>query len=301
MSFVGTGGFGLFYYPPTFGPLVLPFGLLPEALAVWSWTALLVLAFLAGVWLLPVSPTLRWVVLLLAGLSWPVPYAVKLGQVGPVLFLAFAIGWRWLDSPVRLGASAAIGAAIKVQPGLVLVWALVAGRIRAVLVGALLLAVLALVATLVSGTAAWSDFATLVMRVSAPITTPHNFTPGAVAYQLGVARDVAGVLQLASTTLAVVLVIVAARFVTPVAGYFAAVVASQLISPILWDHYAMLLLLPVAWLLACRQWWAALVPLATPTLLIGLIPPVVYPIAFWLMLVAVTLAGWWDRRREARV
>ena len=27
-SFFGAGGFGLFYYPPTFIPLVLPFGLL---------------------------------------------------------------------------------------------------------------------------------------------------------------------------------------------------------------------------------------------------------------------------------
>ena len=35
----------------------------------------------------------------------------------------------------------------------------------------------------------------------------------------------------------------------PVASYLVAVVASQLLSPILWDHYAMLLLLPVAWLL----------------------------------------------------
>ena len=41
---------------------------------------------------------------LLAGLSWPFVYAVKLGQVGPAAVPAFAIGWRWLDDPVRLGA-----------------------------------------------------------------------------------------------------------------------------------------------------------------------------------------------------
>jgi hypothetical protein len=39
-------------------------------------------------------------------------YAVKLGQVGPILFLLFAIGWRWLDEPIRLGVSAALGTAI---------------------------------------------------------------------------------------------------------------------------------------------------------------------------------------------
>ena len=72
----------------------------------------------SGVALLPVSRTVRWWIVLLAGLSWPFLYAVKLGQVGPLLFLLFAVGWRWLDDPVRLGAEhGALGAAIKIQPG----------------------------------------------------------------------------------------------------------------------------------------------------------------------------------------
>ena len=36
-SFEAAGGFGLFYYPPTFIPLVLPFGLLPPDVATWAW------------------------------------------------------------------------------------------------------------------------------------------------------------------------------------------------------------------------------------------------------------------------
>ena len=36
MSFEAAGGFGLFYYPPTFIPLVLPFGLLPADVATWA-------------------------------------------------------------------------------------------------------------------------------------------------------------------------------------------------------------------------------------------------------------------------
>ena len=42
MSFQTTGGFGLFYYPPTFAPLILPFGLLSATTAVWVWTAILI-------------------------------------------------------------------------------------------------------------------------------------------------------------------------------------------------------------------------------------------------------------------
>ena len=78
------------------------------------------------------SRTVRWWIVLLAGLSWPFAYAVKLGQVGPLLFLLFAIGWRWLDEPIRLGASAALGTAIKLQPGIIFVWAVLTGRFRAV-------------------------------------------------------------------------------------------------------------------------------------------------------------------------
>ena len=76
----------------------------------------------------------------------------------------------------------------------------------------------------------------------------------------------------------------------PVVGYLTAVTASQLLSPVLWDHYAMLLLLPTAWLLDRRQWWAVAIPLATSIVLTGL-PPVVYPVAFWVALVAPIVVG----------
>src|SRR5207237_748697 len=106
----------------------LPFGLLTASIATWAWIALLIAAFLLGTRILPVSTRVKLLIVLLAGVSWPFVYAIKLGQVGPLLYLAFSIGWRWLDSPRALGASAAVGAAIKLQPGLVLVWALLNGR-----------------------------------------------------------------------------------------------------------------------------------------------------------------------------
>ena len=130
MSFTETGGFGLFYYPPTFAPMLLPFARLGADAATWRVDRVSVAAFLAGVAILPVSRSVRWWLLLLAGLSFPFVYAVKLGQVGPLLFLPFAIGWRWLDDPDPTRASGAVGAAVKLQPGLVLVWALLTASLR---------------------------------------------------------------------------------------------------------------------------------------------------------------------------
>ena len=296
MSYTQTGGFGLFYYPPTFAPLLVPFGFIAESLAIAIWIALSIAAFLVGVAILPVSRAVRWWIVLLAGLSFPFVYGVKLGQVGPILLLLMAIGWRWLDSPIRLGASGALGAAIKLQPGLLLVWALLTRRLRAVAVGAVVLATLAVGATLLAGTGAWSDFLTLLRAVSDPISTPHNLTPGAVAHQLGVPPDVAPFVQVASTVVVLALVLVSIRWATDEASYLTTVVATQLVSPILWDHYATLLLLPVAYLLAAGRWWALAIPLATAWPLVGVTPPAVYPLAFWITLVAVLLVGVRARR-----
>jgi alpha-1,2-mannosyltransferase len=298
MSFTETGGFGLFYYPPTFAPFLLPLGLLSATAATWAWIGGSIVAFIVGVGVIPVSRSVQWWIVLLAGWTFPFVYAVKLGQVGPVLFLAFAIGWRWLDEPVRLGASGAIGAAVKLQPGLVLVWALLTRRFRAVVVGAIVLLVLAVLATALAGFGAWVDFLTLLRTVSDPITTEHNFTPGAVAYQLGASAEVASLIQLVSTVGVAAIFLAAIRWATPEASYLVAVIASQLVSPILWDHYAMLLLLPVAFLLAAGRWWAVAIPLVTAWPLIGVTPPAAYPIVFWVVLAATFLVG--RSARDAR-
>ena len=291
MSYTETGGFGLFYYPPTFAPLLVPFGLLTATTATWTWIAMSLAVFLLGVAVLPTSRTVRWWIVLLAGWSFPFVYAVKLGQVGPILFGLLAIGWRGIDRPLWLGLSSALGAAIKIQPGLVLVWALLTRRFAAVLVGAVALVVLALAATLIAGYGAWGDFLTLLRTVSDPITTAHNFTPGAVAFQSGVPAEVAAAVQLISTIAALVALVVATRVATDEASYMVAVVASQLVSPILWDHYAVLLLLPVAYLLAAGRWWALVIPLVTAWPLVGLTLPVVYPVVFWVTLIATLLVG----------
>jgi alpha-1,2-mannosyltransferase len=291
-----AGGFAIYLYPPPFALAIVPLAIVGGPAAVGIWTALMVAAFVAGVALLPVGRNVRWLVLLLGGLDWPVVYSIKLGQVGPILLLLFAIGWRWLDRPGRLGTAIGLGTLVKVQPGLLVGWAALTGRWRAIAVAAAVVLVAALVATLVAGTQPWFDYPALLGRVSSPLTTPHNFTPGAIAYQAGASLDVAGAIQWASLAAALAAVVVAARLASPDAAYLVAVVASQLLSPLLWDHYAMLLLLPVAWLLERRQWWAAAIPLATAIPLVGVVPAAVYPVVFGVSLVAPLVVGLADRR-----
>ena len=290
-AFEVAGPFGLFFYPPTFIPLVLPFALLPEPAAVWAWIAVMIAASIAALLAMPVSARTRWWLLLVAGLSWPFVYNLKLGQVGPLLVLAFALAWRWLDRPWLFGVAAAFGGAIKVQPILLLGWALLRRRWTAVAAGVITLVALAAIALPVAGLGAWPSFFELLTRVSDPIASPQNATPGAVAWQLGVSRDVAVALQAVITFVVLGVFVVAALWLPPEASFMVAVIATQLLSPILWDHYAIVLLLPTAWLVERGHRWALLIPLATPFLLVGVIPGIAWPLVFGVTLALVVAEG----------
>ena len=240
---------------------------------------------------------MKWWIVLLAGLSWPFLYAIKLGQVGPLLFLLMAIGWRWMDRGPVLGASGALGAAIKIQPGLILAWALLTRRWAAVAErgrGARGAGRCSPPSWPGSGPGRTSSRSSRGSATRSPRRTTSR--PGAVAYQLGVSRDAAALLQWVSMALAALAFVVAALRLGGVPSYLVAVIASQLLSPILWDHYALLLLLPVAWLMDRGYWWAAIFVLATPVLVVGQLPPWIYPAAFWATLVAVVAVGVSDRR-----
>ena len=131
-----------------------------------------------------------------------------------------------------------------------------------------------------------NQFSALVVAVSV-----GNFTPGAIAYQLRVPAGAASVIQLASTVVVLSAIVVAARMARPEASYLVAVIASQLLSPVLWDHYALLLLLPVAYLCAAGRWWALAIPLITATPLIAITPPIAYPLSFAVALGATLRVG----------
>ena len=292
-----AGGFAIFLYPPPFALALIPFALLPDQIGLWLWLLGVIAAFVVGVAILPVRPTIRWAVLLLGALDWPLLFSFKLGQVGPLLFLFFAIGWRCLDRAVPLGLSLAAGAIVKVQPLILLGWAGLTGRWRAVATGLVALALAAAIATIALGPGVWADYLGLLGRVSSPVTTPHNFTPGAIAYQAGVSEDLAGILQLIAMVAVVVIVLVAIRWSTDEVSFLTTVVASQLLSPLLWDHYAVVLLLPVAWLLERGHWWAIAIPLLTSLPLVGLVPPATYAVVFAAGLVGPLLVERSMRRR----
>ena len=279
-------GFGVYLYPPPFALAAVPFTFLPAPLDLWAWLATMIAAFLAGTALLPVRASVRWSIVLLAALSFPFLYAVKLGQVGPLLYLAFAIGWRWIDRAGATGLAVAAGALSKLQPALLFGWMVATRRWRALAVGLAAVALAAAATTAVAGPAVWADYLALLGRVNKPITTPQNLTAGAIAYRAGASLDVATLVQWVSVAGTAAVACFAWLRRDGATGFVVGVVASQLLSPVLWSHYAMLLLLPVALLLQRRQWWAVAIPLAT-----WLPWDVAYPAAFAAGLLGPILTG----------
>jgi len=296
-----AGAFAIYLYPPPFALAVIPFAILPEPLGLWQWEAVAIGSIAVGIAVMPVRSQIRWILLGLSVINWPVMYSVLLGQVGPLLFLLFAIGWRWRDRAVVLGLTMATGALVKVQPVILLGWAGATGRWRAVAVALGTFAIAALVPTLVFGPGVWSDYFALLGRVNSSVTASNGFSIGAIAYQSGIAESTAQQIQLVSTVIVVIIVVTAIVTASAEVSYLTTVVASQILSPVVWDHYAVVLILPTAWLLERGHRWGVLLMLVTTLPLILFLPSKVYPILFAVGLVAPLLVEARERRRGAQV
>jgi hypothetical protein len=298
LSFSAPGPNGLFDYPTPFILAVLPFAaFLPAGVAAIAWIAMLNLCFVVGVVVLPVRRATRWTILLLAGISWPYLYAIKLGQLGPLLFLLYAIAWRWADRPWAVAVACAVGTAAKLQPILLFGWAFVTRRYRAFALGVAILVVGGVAAAAIAGAGSLTDWLTLISRVSGhALTAPGVDSVGAIAYRAGASTEVASVIQWSSAVVVGVVALISWVRYPPEIAIPVTAIASILVSPIVWPHYAVLLLLPVAVLLDRRQWWAAALPI-----LPWLPADAVYSMVFAIALIAPIVLGERMRRRPGTV
>ena len=294
LSVVSTGTCGTYQYPPPFVLVAAPFSLLGFDTGNWLWVAFLIGCWAVGTAILPVRVATRWMVLLLGAIGWPLIFGVRIGQVAPILYLVFAWGWRNLDQPFRLGIAVALGTMVKLQPGLLGIWLLARRDWRAVVAAAVAgLAIVAIAAAV--GLWDWLGLLTLLRSLTDAVTVPTNLALGATLYSQGMNAATAGTIQTINTVLVVIVVVVAGLRLPRTAGYLLAIVASQLVSPILWSHYALLLMLPVAWLLDRRLWWAAIIPIAEAWILLPFMPNWSYTVAFYVVFAALLVIGWRTR------
>ncbi|MEO5966073.1 MAG: glycosyltransferase family 87 protein [Candidatus Limnocylindrales bacterium] len=299
LAVTATGTCGIYQYPPSFLVLVLPFTLLTPAAATWAWIAVSLACVGAAVALMPVPTPVKLLTLALAGTSWPLLFAVKVGAAGPLLLLVFAASWRWLDRPARLAGAVAVGALAKLQPGLLVPWMALTGRWRAaILAGSIGLGALAIGFAL--DARSWLDFFTTVRTLStSALEVRANFAPASVAWHLfELPETAARSIGIGHTVLVLALVVVSARRSTADASILVAAVASQVLAPVMWDHYALVLFLPMAWLAARGHAWAFGIGLVLNAMFVLWVPPIAYIALLDGTMIAVATVGW---RRAAEV
>lgn len=174
-----------YYNTPMMTVLVLPFALLPlpAAAVVWSFASLA--SYLLTGWLIlkELNTRLSFPALILLtgfGLCWfPFEEGISLGQVSVILAMLVFVGWALVRNGRTVSGGAVLGlaAAVKLFPGIILVYLLFRKQWKAALSMAISAAAFTLLSFLITG---WQDFLvfirTIILNPSPYTTIPLNLS-----------------------------------------------------------------------------------------------------------------------------
>jgi hypothetical protein len=241
-----------YVYPPLLAILLIPATALPDDVGGSSPVAVLVSLLLVAcvVGALLVLDVRDWRCYPVALLYPPTLENIEYGAVGPVLALLVALAWRYRDRVVA--TSAALGGAIVLKVFLwpLLIWLAATRRWAAALGSAAVALGLALSSWAVIGFRGLGDYPELLRRLT-DVEAENSYSAFAVLVALGL-----------PATLARVLVVVAAAALLLLAwrvargsgddgegdrrAFVLALAAGFVLTPILWLHYLVLLVVPIA-------------------------------------------------------
>jgi hypothetical protein len=232
---------------------------------------------------MPVSWRIRLVTFAVAAWCAPILVDLNLGNVSLIVTFAAVVGWRWLDRPL---GGIAVGASLMLRPtmGLVWGWWLLRGLWRPIAWGLAAVAVLFVVSLPFVGISGWTDYLVVVRNVANVTGVPRNADLSSALVLLGVPTEAAEMGLLVGYVVALVAVIYSLRRDREL-SYVVTAMATMLLSPLLWNHYLALLIIPAAFLASRGHVWGLALPLlcwlplpTTPFLaLAGVLLPFVAP------------------------
>lgn len=235
-----------YIYPPPIAFLAVPFTALPKPAAAAFFTAIMVAATVAGLWLLGVRDRRCYAVALVAH---PVLAAELAGALSVLIMLVTAAAWRWRNSPSAVGCLVALAISAKLFCWPLAGWLVLTGRLRAAAVAAVAGVLVIAGSWAVIGFAGLHEYPRLLSWVTAT-EAPDSYSLAALLHWAGVPLA-AG--ELIGMVAAVAVLLAAARSRNQVA-FLGAVAGTLLASPIVWAHYFTLLLIP------CALGWPRLAP-----------------------------------------
>jgi hypothetical protein len=266
-----------YVYPPPLALLIAPLAVLPAKAAVACWTLLLFAATAGALRLMGVDD---WRCYGIALLFVPTRDSLVGGTVNPLLLLGIALAWRYREAV--LGAATAVGAlvALKVFLWPMFFWLAATRRYRAALLAIATAGVLALGSWAVLGFEGLTDYLALLRKLSR-LEADGSYSVYALARAVGApsALAMAAAAMVGALLLAVAVYFGRKHRLDSVArdrvALTCCIVAALVLSPIVWWHYLMLLLAPVA--LACPRFsglWLLLFATAV-------LPLVGHPLVAW--------------------
>jgi hypothetical protein len=231
-------------YPAPALLLGVPFQFLPLALAQWLWIGCMLAA---GTLALRLAGVRDWRVYGAALLTPAAVSSLMLGAVDLVLVLGLALCWRWRAHAGRAGLALGAIIALKLLAAPLIAWLIVTRRFRAAAVAC------ATSAALLLGGWALIDFHGLagyqrLLAILTDIESSRGYSFVAFANLVGISGSgaslapyVAGVIALAATWR-----VSRRRDGGDEAAFLLGVLSVLAFSPIVWHHYLLLLLVPLA-------------------------------------------------------
>ena len=174
-----------------------------------------------------------------------------MGNVHLLLLGLLAAAWlairRGTDrGEILAGALLGVATLIKVFPGVLILWLVLTGRVRGAIAALVTIAVLALVTLPFTGVEPWLQYPIVLFNLGVPEDTRDVLAPSVWLSALMPPL----VARIAVTAVGLAAIVWASRRRSEPVSYAVAVAVSILIAPALYQHYLVILVLPV--LLAIR-------------------------------------------------
>ena len=237
-----------YVYPPLLAIVLLPATVLPDEVRGSSPAGVLVSLILIAcvVGTLALLDVRDWRCYPVALLYPPTLENVEYGAVGPVLALLVALAWRYRDRVWPVAASLGAAIALKVFVWPLLVWLAATRRWAAAVGAALVAAALALGSWAVIGFDGIADYPDLLRRLS-DVEAENSYSAYAILVTIGLPSGLAHVVVAGAAAALLVLAWRAARGADgDRRALTLALAAGFVLTPILWLHYLVLLVVPIA-------------------------------------------------------
>ena len=279
-----------FIPPPVLAFIAAPFALLPFPVAAAAWSVTCGTAFLASFWLLGVRD---WRFMLVAVCSCPFVASLLFGQPDGLLCLLVAIAWRWRD---HLRGAVAVGVLVAAKLVLwpLILWLFATKRLRLGLTASIACAAALGTTWALIGFAGLGGYPQL-LAADAHAFAALSYSTFALWHAIGCADPLAHALSVAAAACVAAALVFASRD-RDRGGFFAAVAAGLLASPLLEMSYLSVLFVILALVPGPSRpasWWALVLWATLP----GVLPPSLRIVQILLPLLVIGLVA----RRVSRV